>query len=244
MINLSIAAMASRVSIQRNGLLEIPSPRWGSRPPPQRPRHALQIQRCLLYGTKREEKGSPYNWKHWTWGRATREELLRRLKFPRKDEPLISKIWWTMKWTPQLLRTVIICALLYPFRHRQPPEQGVVVKSRIGRFFFNFVAQDEVVSVLRTTFQPWGLFAFCDGPSMEPTFSSNPAVAYSSYAYTNSEDVKVGDVVVVVRPGSDAEGPHWIKRVAALGGKRVCLTQRIYGTRFIFLVKFSLTLLH
>lgn len=79
---------------------------------------------------------------------------------------------------------------------------------------------------------------------MEPTLGRNPAILYSSYAYTNSEDVKVGDVVVVVKPEFDVEGRLWTKRVAALGGKRVCLTQRKYGTRFNFLVRFSLTLLN
>ena len=77
---------------------------------------------------------------------------------------------------------------------------------------------------------------------MEPTLGRNPAILYSSYAYTNSEDVKVGDVVTILGSDYDVDGSTWTKRVAALGGKRVCLTQRKYGTRFNFLVRFSLTL--
>ena len=208
-------------------LLGITTPQWGSR---LRPGHAFQVQRCLLHDNKNEEEGFPYfEAGPWSQQSPRRKEMLRRLRFPRKYMPLYGKIWWTLKWTPQLLRTLIILGVRYPRRSQYfPPEaKGVVVKGRIGRLFYNFVSQQECLDLLNTTMRPWGFFRGSSGPSMLPTFGANPAIIYSSYTYTNREDVKIGHIVIIVTPFyDDHRGGCWIKRVAALEGDLLHLIPR------------------
>ncbi|CAD6583109.1 MAG: hypothetical protein ASARMPRED_001227 [Alectoria sarmentosa] len=193
-----------------------------------------KIQRRLFYGTSREEEGFPYRN---TSGPREREELLRRLVFPRDYGPTLYRIWWTVKWTPLLLKTLVVLGVRYPFwRMRNPRPSGkedVVVKSRIGRFFHDFVTQEEFFWLLNTTMQPWGEFATNHGRSMRPTFSGNPAISYSSYAYVEGQDVSVGDVVTVLGPKYDRGRGILLKRVAAIEGARIYLKWGQYNTQEI-----------
>ena len=58
---------------------------------------------------------------------------------------------------------------------------------------------------------------------MEPTLGRNPAIMYSSYAYVRIQDIKLGDVVIVVKPDFDKDQGTWTKRVAVLGEQRICV---------------------
>lgn len=223
-------------------LLQIATPWWGSRPGPRR---AFQIQRCLFYGTKREEEGFPYE--NIYRPRGKREELLRKLVFPRNYEPTLYRIWWTMKWTPLLLKTLVVLGVRYTFwRMRNPRPSGkedVVVKSRIGRFFCDLFTLEEFHEVLNTTMQPWGFFAMASGRSMRPTFSGNPAITYASYAYVKSQDVSVGDVVRVLGPNLDSDNGVLCKRVAAIERARIYVNSGSYETREVREVNILLLLL-
>lgn len=83
--------------------------------------------------------------------------------------------------------------------------------------------QTELQDLLNLTFQPWGYFHNSIGPSMQPTLGRNPAIQYSSYAYTDRQDISVGDVVAVIPPKFDKDHSTWCKRVAALGEDRLCV---------------------
>lgn len=216
-------------------LLQITSPRWGSKP---QPIHAFQIQRYLSRGGRSEEKGFPYLQR--VSASHGRTDLLGRLSFPREYMPTLGKIWWTTKWTPLLLFTLIYYGLRDLFCGRQiprpPTERRVVVKSRIGRFFYDIVGQPECFELLNTTIQPWGCFRRNNGNSMQPTLGGNPAILYTSYAYRDSQDVKLGDVVLVLGPDYDDTKRHMCKRVAALAGDRIWTTGP-YRTHSIVLVR-------
>ena len=125
---------------------------------------------------------------------------------------------------------------------RPSGKEDVVVKSRIGRFFHDFVTQEEFFWLLNTTMQPWGEFATNHGRSMRPTFSGNPAISYSSYAYVDGQDVSVGDVVTVLGPKYDRGRGILLKRVAAIEGARIYLKWGQYNTQEIREVKFLLFL--
>ena len=75
---------------------------------------------------------------------------------------------------------------------------------------------------------------------MRPTFSGNPAISYSSYAYVKSQDVSVGDVVTVLGPKWDGGDGFWGKRVAAIEGARISVTSGSYKTQKIREVNFLL----
>lgn len=112
-----------------------------------------------------------------------------------------------MKHTPLLLITLVYRGVQYLFwRMRNPgprEEKGVVVKSRIGRFFYHSVTQLRLYSLLNKSMQPWGYFHQSEGDSMQLTFAGNPAICYASYAYIDSYDVDPGDVVIVLGPPYD-----------------------------------------
>lgn len=202
-------------------LLQFTVPRWGSRP---RSRHVFQIQRYLSNGPKIEEEGFPYNFTSW---HLPRKVLLKRLRFPREYMPIHRKIWWTMSWTPLLLCELVRLGVPFLYRwmrHPRPPEErGGVVKSRIGCLFNEFVEQEDFLDWLNLTMQPWGFFHRNSGPSMQPTLGHNPAILYSSYAYVESQDIRLGDVVCVVSPDHDKNKATRVKRVAVLGEKRICV---------------------
>ena len=193
-------------------LLQFKILRSGSRP---RSRHAFQIQRCSSKGPKREGEGFPYNFTSW---HLPRKVLLKRLRFPREYMPIHRRIWWTMRWTPQLMY-VLVNRMWNP---RPSTERCGEVKSRIGRSFYNFVIQKEVQDMLNLTMLPWGYFHSTSGPSMQPTLGCNPAILYGSYAYVDSRDVRLGDVVTVVKPDDkDKDQRTWCKRIAALERDRI-----------------------
>lgn len=218
-------------------LLQITTPRWGSR---SEPRHAFQIQQYLFHGTKNEEGGFPYRQE--SQG-LKRNELLRRLSFPRKYMPITSKIWWTMKWTPLLLIQLVFVGVRYPFwqiqNPRLPEEEGAVVKSRTGRFFYGFVTRSGCLSLLNIIMQPWGYLAICSGNSMQPSLG-NRGISYHSYAYVESQDVSLGDVVSVLGPTYDDKQTPWGKRIAGLEGDRIWYTTGKYRTQYILPVRFLL----
>lgn len=206
-------------------LLQTTTLRWSSRP---RTSHAFQIQQYLLYGTKREEEGYlhlvPYR------SSATHKELLRMWRFPRKYKPIYSSIWWTMKWTPRFLKWLIVLGVQYPSWRMQNP-RNAVVKSRTGRFFYELVfTQPGFYDLINTTIQPWGFITLPTGTSMQPTFSGNPSISFTSFAYTGIEDVSIGDVVTVLAPDYDAGKGFLGKRVAALDGARIYVAKGPNGT--------------
>lgn len=224
--------MASSRSLQP--LLQIPILLRGSR---SRPGHAFQIQRYLLQGPKREEKGFPclvYKQD------LSRKKLLGRLKFPRKYEPIPIKISWTVSRIPRFLTELVSHGVRYPFWWRTT-KKGVVVKSRVGSFFNDFLVDNpKVWRLLNTTVQPWGFFHYSTGRSMEPTLGGNPGILYSSYAYIDRDDLKVGDVVMVLDIDFDAKrGGGIIKRIAGLEGNRLWVTTGRYRTPYVLPVRFG-----
>lgn len=217
-------------------LLQTTILRWGSRP---RPRHAFQIQQYVFYGTKNKKNDFPY----YTKSRSeNRKELLRRLSFPRKYMPIHSKIWWTIKRTPLLLKTLIVVGPRRMQTLPPPEKKGVAVKSRIGRLFYHLVTHPEIYELLGTTFEPWGVFYTNSGKSMRPTYSGNKAISYSSYTYIEKQNVSLGDVVVVLGPEWDSGTGIMCKRVAALEGARLYVTTGRYRTQHIRQVTFLLLL--
>lgn len=201
--------------------------RWCSRP---RSSHVFQIERYLSNGPKKEEEEFPYRFTSW---HLPQKVLLRRLRFPRKYMPTHRKIWWTMGWTPLLLYV-----LLYRMWNPRPSmERGGEVKSRIGRSFYNFVRQHEVLDMLNLTILPWGYFYTSSGPSMQPTFGVNPCILYGSYAYIVSRDIRLGDVVTIGRPDFKGKGERtWTKRVAALERDRIWVNPGQSITKYILSV--------
>ena len=209
-------------------LLNITTLRWGIR---LRPRHVFGIQRYLFHGAKSGKEEFPYRW---VWGNLEREELLRRLKFPREYMPYWSKVWWTTSHIPQLLLELVRCGVPYALwrlrNSRSPDEQVIIIKSRVGSFFHDLVTQTDCFQLLSTTMQPWGYFSISTGISMEPTLSS-PSVQYSSYAYVDTpQEVSRGDVVSVLGPQYDDAKACITKRVAALEGERIRVAR---GTNFL-----------
>lgn len=62
---------------------------------------------------------------------------------------------------------------------------------------------------------------------MRPTLGRGPKILYCSYAYTDREDVKIGDIVIISGPNYNRDrGTCMVKRVAALEGARLRLTPR------------------
>lgn len=212
-------------------LLQFTILRWGSTP---RSRHAFQIQRYLSNGPIREEERLPY---HFTSRHLPRKVLLGRLRFPREDKHTLSKIWWATKHTPKLLYALVNQGVRFLYRRirnpRPPEERGGVVKSRIGRLFYEFVRPNESRDLLNLTMQPWGYFHNLGGQSMQPTLGGNGAILYSSYAYLESQDIRLGDVVCVISPDHDKEKATWCKRVAALGEKQILVDPGRSITKYI-----------
>ena len=160
------------------------------------------------------------------------EELLRRLRFPRVYMSTHSKIWWIMKHTPLLLITLVYLGVRYlvwrMLDRRTREKKGVVVKSRIGRFFHEFVAQRRFHSLLKKSMQPWGFFHLNVGVSMQPTFAGNPTMFYPSYAYIDTYDVSPGDVVAVLGPRYDDDQIAYYKRTAAVGSGRIWVSRGLH----------------
>ena len=146
---------------------------------------------------------------------------------------------------------------------RLPEKEGFVVKSRIGRFVYDFVTYEHqfvtiithqfvtnrfhsvkpaLIFILNTTVKPWGLFTVCSGESMQPTFGGNPGITYASNAYIDTQDIKLGDVVFLLGPKRNYSGTSWwTKRVAALEGHRIW-TIGVGRMQYILPVRFFLSL--
>ena len=194
-------------------LLQITTLWWGSRP---RPRHAFQIQLCLSYSNTREEREFPYC--QTTQSSQRHKELLRGLRFPRKRWAIYDKISWLKKWTPPLLKRLIIVGRRYPWRKQNP---RFVATRNIGHFFFHFITHDkQFFTLLDMTILPWGCISKNSGTSMQPTFSGNPSISYNSYIF-ESRDVSIGDVVGLLDPEYDASKTILGKRIAAVEGDRI-----------------------
>lgn len=194
-------------------LLQFTILRLGSKP---RSAHAFQIQRYLSNGPKKAEGGFGYHFKSW---RLPRKVLLQRLRFPRRYKPTLSKLRWTAKRIPKLLYTLVDVGVRWPMWYPRLPDETVgKVKSQIGRFFYDFVVQREVLDMLNWTMLPWGYFHDSSGNSMQPTLGGQPAILYSSYTYVQSRDISLGDVVNVLGPDYDKNHTTWTKRVAAFEG--------------------------
>lgn len=207
-------------------LLQISTPPWGSRP---RPRHAFQIERRLFHGRNSEEEGFPYAI-GMSWQTFKREDVLRRLRFPREYTPTLSAIWWTAKHTPRLLVTLVYHGVRLSFWRMQIPQKEKV-KSRAGRFFHDVVMQPDCYHQLAMTVKPWGYFGTSTGTSMEPTLSTKNMIFYASYSYVNSYDVSLGDVVIIVRPKCNDGRGTFGKRVAALEGSHIRVNAFRYKTQ-------------
>lgn len=234
--------MASSKSLQP--LLQTTTLWRGSRP---RPGHAFafQVQRYLSQRPQRAG-GFPYLvYRHL----FERKELLRRLRFPREYVPIETKIWWTVKWTPRLLFELVSHGVRYPFWRMQyswpPGKEGVVVKSRIGRFLYQFLMDNpEVHRLFNITVLLWGHFHFSEGHSMKPNLGHHPGILYSSYAYVYSHDLKLGDVVVVIPLDFDpkTKSGGLVKRIAGLEGHRLSVTTGIYRSQYLLPVQLILFL--
>ena len=199
-------------------LLNFATLRWGS----SSRLRAFHIQRYLSNDTKSANEEFADRHRHWI---LERRELLARLSFPRKYMPIWKATWWTARRFPWVLIVLIFSVVRVGLRRAWNPRywknHGVLVTSHAGCFFYKAV-QDHL-DLLNTMMQPWGYISISCGPSMLPTVSAEPAIHYSSYAYTNKRDVKRGDVVMVIGRNYnkwDGQGTMG-KRVAALGGERI-----------------------
>ena len=166
-----------------------------------------------------------------TGQRPKREDILKSLRFPRKgaDIPTFPKIVWAIVHIPQFLNTLKFHVKEYLLgRMPVPPEsEGFETKSRVGRFVYNFLTQELVLSSLNRTIEPWGYLGKCLGGSMLPSIPASPGIVYCFYAYFEKQDIKVGDVVTIAGPNYDNDGKFLCKRVAALEGDIV----RVRGTQ-------------
>ena len=218
-------------------LLKITTLRWGSKP---RPRHVFGIQRYLFHGAKSGKEGFPYR----QLSRPLkREELLRRLGFPREYMPYWSGVWWTTSRAPQLLVELVRRGVPYFLLRIRTPRsteaKGIIVKSRVGCFFHDFVIETDYVTLLNIALLPWGSLGISTGSSMEPTLGSNSSISYSSYSYVDTQEVSRGDVVVVLAPHYDEKKELVTKRVAALEGERVMVARMPNLSTQIVRVNFS-----
>ena len=247
-------------------LHQIASSRWDSRP---KPGHLPRIQ-CRLFRVSETNRGGSPPPKNTVFTASHRERFLKECSLARQKKPLLSRIWWTVKHMPWLLKALIRIAVQYAqwrmLNPRLPEVEGVVVKSRIGRFFYDFVTyQYQVVisqsmtyqsnthrprlinlaafvDILNIAVKPWGVFIKVRGNSMQPTLSGKPAIVYASNAYIDNTDIKLGDVVIFLGPDRDYLGPSWLgKRVAALEGDRIW-TIGVGRMQYILPVRFFLSL--
>ena len=245
--------------------LQFTSSQWGSRPQPgQLPR----IQCRLIRGSETRRREFPPR-EETGLTASEREWALEQCSLARQKRPLLSKIWWTMKHVPWLLKELVYLVVQYTqwrmLSSRLPEVEEFVVKSRIGRFLYDFLTYEyqsvtalsmthqsdthriglirklTFIDILSTTVKPWGLFSQGMGDSMQPTFI-NPAIKYSSNAYNDNQDIKLGDVVAFLGPERNYLGTGLLcKRVAALEGDRIWTIrqgrmQYIYAVRvFLFL---------
>lgn len=239
-------------------LLQIASSRWDSRP---QPGHLSRIQCRLFRASETKRSGSP-NRKETPLTPSEQERLMKEY---RQKKPLLSKIWWTVRHTPWLLKMLVYTVVRYTqwrmLNPRLPEKEGVVVKSRIGRFFYDFVTYQHesvtyqfmthqgairliypaFIAALNTTVKPWGHFATSSGDSMQPTFGGNPAISFASKAYTDNQDIKLGDVVTLLGPERKYIGQCLLgKRVAALEGHRISTTGK-GRMQYILEVRFFLS---
>ena len=240
--------------------LQITSSRWGSRP---QPGHLPRIQ-CRLFSVSEGKRRGPPPPKETALTASEREWMLQECSLGRQKKPLLSKIWWTVKHIPWLLKVLVYIAVQYAqwrmLNPRLPGVEGFMVKSRIGRFFHDFVTYEyqvvtnqfmthqsntnriRLIDILNMTIKPWGVFSATCGNSMQPTFGGKPAIVYSSKAYIDNQDIKLGDVVAFLGPERNYLCRGWLsKRVAALEGDRICTIgkgrmQYVYSVRsFLFL---------
>ena len=249
--------------------LQITSSRWGSRP---QPGHLPRIQYRLFRASEGKRRGPPHP-KETAIIASQREWLLKECSLAREKKPLLSKIWWTVKHIPWLLKELVYIVVQYTqwrmLNPRLPEAGGFVVKSRIGRFFHDFVTHEylsftnqsmthqfdtyrirliklKFIYILNVTVKPWGLFSATRGQSMQPTFGGNPAILYASYAYIDSQDIKLGDVIIFLAPERNDFGTRlFSKRVAALEGDRIWTIgqgrmQYIYAVRFFLFLYIDL----
>ena len=242
--------------------LQFTSSRWGSR---AQLGHLPRIQ-CRLFRVSEGKRRGPPHPQEAAIIAFLRERKLNECSLARQEKPLLSKIWWTVKCIPRLLKELIYIGVQYShwrmLNPRLPAVKGIVVKSRTGRFFYDFVTyqylsdlnqsmthQSEThrihfrktafIEILNKTVEPWGLFCEARGESMQPTFSGQPAIAYASNAYIDNQDIKLGDVVWFLGPERYSLGASWLcKRVAALEGDRIWTIGRgrmpyIYEVQFV-----------
>ena len=223
--------------------LQLTNSRWGSRP---RLGYLPRVQCRLFRGSEIRKRESPPR-EETALTASERERLLKDCSLARQKKSLLSKVWWTVKHTPWLLKDLVYTVLRYTqwrmLNPRLPEEVGFVVKSPLGRFFHDFVTYEHqsvtimthqsvtyrlhsvepaLLVILNTTVKPWGLFTICRGDSMQPTFGGKPAIKYSSNAYIDNQDIKLGDVVTLLGPERNYIRVSWLgKRVAALEGDRI-----------------------
>ena len=241
--------------------LQFTSSWWGSRPQ----LGCLPRIQCRLFRVSEgKRRGPPYP-KEAVFIAPDRECMLKECSLARQQKPLLSKIWWTVKHVPWLLKELVYLVVQYTqwrrLNSRLPEVEGFEAKSRIGRFFYDFVTHEyqsfvdqsmthefdtygirllkhKFINTLNMTVKPWGLFILTRGPSMQPTFAGKPAIVYASNAYNDNQDIKLGDVVLLLGPERNDLGTRWfIKRVAALEGDRIWTIgqgrmQYIYAVRF------------
>lgn len=177
--------------------------------------HAFHIQRRLFHGAKTKKIALAAD-------RMRKEDSIG-LSFPRPYSPFWDKFKWTTRCIPQFLTGLFRYGARYLIMWTPPfqEEKGVVVKSRIGRFFYHFVTQPGCLELLNRTMSPWGAFIRGSGRSMLPTLGANPSIGYVSWSYVDKRDVRRGDVVDML--GAKFTGAL-CKRVAALEGERVWVT--------------------
>lgn len=219
--------------------LQIASSRWGSRPQPGR----LPRVQCRLFRVSETSRRISAPLKETALTASERERFLEQCSLARQKKPLLSKIWWTVRHIPWFLKELVYTVVRYTkwrmLKPRLPEKEGFVVKSRIGRFFYDILTHEHrsvkimphqsvtvtfhpaLIEVLNKTMRPWGRFSNSSGNSMQPTFGGNPGIQYSSNAYNDYQDIKLGDVVCVLGPKRNYITCWITKRVAALEGDRI-----------------------
>ncbi len=121
---------------------------------------------------------------------------------------------------PQLLKTLIYYGVRYRHWRTPYPDDPRVVKSPTGCFVRDLILQTDCRKILNLTIRHWGYVNVVTGSSMHPTLDSSRAIIYMSYAYTQREDIRLGDVVSVLNPKYDDEHTWWCKRAVAFGPSR------------------------
>ena len=193
-------------------LFDFTASRWGSSIR-RRPRHVFHFQRFQSHGRKSEKEG---------------ERSLKVSTFPRGTWSNRSKINWVTRQVPLLPIGFILviksclghCCRSWILGRR---DKGIDFNSRAGWLLFD--VGSGCAELLSVVLKPWGLLMVGKGSSMQPTLPAAPAPAYSSFVYFEKRDVRRGDVVVADFTYPDGRPGLICKRVAALEGDRIRVTQ-------------------